>query len=79
MNSAAWSTGEDKIVSRTTRTPMRFPVIAAPATPPAGHVDLYAKADKHPYVKDDTGTETDLAGGGGGITGASPARSFFLS
>lgn len=34
--------------------------IAAPATPASGKVALYAKADNKVYIKDDTGTETDL-------------------
>lgn len=37
---------------------------SAPATPPTDAVRLYAKADKKLYRKDDTGTETELGGGG---------------
>src|ERR1041385_8535186 len=40
--------------------------IAAPSTPAAGTVHIYAKSDKHIYIKDSTGTETDLASAGGG-------------
>jgi hypothetical protein len=39
---------------------------SAPATPAAGKVRIYAKADGSAYQKDDAGTETGLAGGGGG-------------
>lgn len=39
---------------------------AAPATPAAGTVRLYAKADGMLYAKDDAGTETPLGGGSGG-------------
>lgn len=39
--------------------------IAAPATPASGKVRFYAKVDGHLYQKDDAGTETDLAAGGG--------------
>lgn len=38
---------------------------AAPATPASGEVVLYAKTDGSLYQKDDAGTETGLAGGGG--------------
>lgn len=41
------------------------PEIAAPGTPAAGKVAVYAKADGKLYIKDDTGAETDLSGGGG--------------
>lgn len=40
--------------------------IAAPGTPAAGKVAVYAKTDGKLYIKDDAGTETDLTGGGGG-------------
>jgi hypothetical protein len=39
---------------------------AAPATPATGKVRVYAKTDGSAYQKDDAGTETGLAGGGGG-------------
>lgn len=39
---------------------------AAPATPAASKVRLYAKADGLLYSKDDAGTETAVTGGGGG-------------
>jgi len=38
-----------------------------PATPPAGHVTLYAKTDGKVYIKDDTGTETDLTASGSAL------------
>ena len=39
---------------------------AAPATPSAGEVKLYAKADGLLYSKDDAGAETLVSGGAGG-------------
>lgn len=45
---------------------MDFNEGAAPATPPAGAVRIYPKADGLMYQKDDAGVETALAGGGGG-------------
>lgn len=65
-------------MARQARTPVRLPLIAAPATPPAGFIDLYAKSDKHPYVKDDAGLETDLTAAGS-PGGSSTARLFFLT
>jgi hypothetical protein len=38
---------------------------SAPGTPASGRVAVYAKADGKIYRKDDTGTETELGGGGG--------------
>ncbi len=49
-----------------TVTRIDFAEGAAPATPAAGKVSLYAKSDGKLYIKDDAGTETDLTGGGGG-------------
>lgn len=40
-----------------------FPESAAPATPDSGYVRLYAKTNNKLYIKDDTGTETELGGG----------------
>lgn len=53
-----------------TAAAFKIGVGTAPPTPEAGYVVLYAKADKLPYSKDDTGVETALAGGGGGPTGS---------
>lgn len=39
---------------------------AAPPTPDAGTVKVYAKTDGAVYAMDDTGAETPLGGGGGG-------------
>jgi hypothetical protein len=39
---------------------------AAPATPAAGEVVIYAKADGLMYSKDDAGVETQMSGGAGG-------------
>lgn len=44
---------------------VNFDEAAAPATPPAGEVRIYAKTDGNMYQKDDAGVETSLAGGGG--------------
>lgn len=41
-----------------------FPEVAAPGTPPTGHVYLYAKPDGILYMKDDTGAESALGAGG---------------
>lgn len=49
------------------------PEMAAPGTPAAGKVSLYAKADGLLYSKDDAGLETVVTGGGGG--GGSPGGS----
>lgn len=46
------------------------PEIAAPATPAAGKVVLYAKTDGLLYSKDDAGVESGLAGGGGTPAGS---------
>jgi hypothetical protein len=47
-------------------TMIDFPEAAAPGTPAASKVRLYAKADGLLYSKDDAGTETVVTGGGGG-------------
>ncbi len=39
-------------------TYLRFVEGAAPATPPSGHVHLYAKTDGRMYSKDDAGVES---------------------
>jgi len=48
-----------------TVTRIDFAEGAAPSTPAAGEVSLYAKADGKLYIKDDAGTETDLTDGAG--------------
>ena len=40
--------------------------MTAPGTPASGKVVIYSKTDGKLYIKDDTGTETDLTSGGGG-------------
>lgn len=50
-----------------------LPEGAAPATPGAGNVTIYAKADGLVYSKDDAGTETVMSGGGGGGSVATDA------
>lgn len=47
---------------------------AAPATPGASKVRLYAKTDGLLYSKDDAGAETLVSGGAGGGSSASGAR-----
>lgn len=47
-------------------TKIIFPEAAAPATPAASKVALYAKADGLLYSKDDAGAETLVSGGAGG-------------
>lgn len=49
-------------------TQVIFPEAAAPSTPGANRVTLYAKADGLLYSKDDAGLETVVTGGGGGGT-----------
>jgi hypothetical protein len=49
---------------------LTVPEIAAPSTPASGKVAVYAKSDGKLYIKDDAGTETDLAGSGSGIGGS---------
>ena len=44
-------------------------------TPPSGKIALYAKTDKHLYIKDDTGTETELTVGSGDVAGAPSSTS----
>ena len=48
---------------------LNFAEVAAPATPSAASVIVYAKADGKLYIKDDAGTETDLTQGGGAAVG----------
>lgn len=43
-----------------------LPEIAAPGTPAAGKVVIYAKSDNKVYRKGEDGTEAELGGGGGG-------------
>jgi hypothetical protein len=45
-----------------------FPEVAAPGTPDAGYVYVYAKSDGKMYRKDDAGVETELGATGGGMT-----------
>ena len=49
-----------------------FDEAAAPATPAAGDVRLYAKTDGLLYSKDDAGAETLVSGGAGGGGGGTP-------
>jgi len=45
---------------------LTFPEAAAPSTPAASKVVIYAKSDGLMYSKDDAGVETVMSGGGGG-------------
>lgn len=47
---------------------LEFAEASAPGTPASGIVRIYAKTDGSLYQKDDAGTETGLAGGGGGMS-----------
>lgn len=49
---------------------LTVPEMAAPSTPAAGKVSVYAKSDGKLYIKDDAGTETDLTADGGAEAGA---------
>ncbi len=51
-----------------TATYLDFTEAAAPSTPASNKVRIYAKSDGSFYQKDDAGTETGLAGGGGTLT-----------
>lgn len=57
-----------------TPTRVDFAEGAAPGTPGANKVSLYAKADGLLYSKDDAGAETALGGGGSGIAARSAIR-----
>jgi len=52
---------------RIINAPLQVPAIATPATPSSGFGSFYAKSDKKPYFLSDTGVETDLTAGGGGV------------
>lgn len=56
---------------------LTVPEIAAPSTPASGKVAIYAKTDSKLYIKDDTGTETDLTAAGGGGSGSFSGTSAF--
>lgn len=58
---------QDSVVIVSDAGAITVPEIAAPSTPAAGTVHIYAKSDGKLYIKDDAGTETDLSGGGGSI------------
>src|SRR3990167_5525813 len=57
----------------TTTTRIDFDEGAAPATPAAADVRIYAKADGLMYSKDDAGVETLMSGGAGGGSVATDA------
>lgn len=46
---------------------INIPEIASPSTPPSGFLSLYAKSDGKFYFKNDTGAETQVNAGIGGI------------
>lgn len=81
---ARFDTTTGKLIQNSTVTvddngAVTVPEIAAPSTPAAGKVSIYAKADGHVYIKDDAGTETDLASVGGGTPGGSDTQVQFNS
>jgi len=39
---------------------IRLDIGTVPSTPASGKLEVYPKSDKHLYIKDDTGLETDL-------------------
>lgn len=45
-----------------------------PGTPSAGYIEFYGKSDHKLYIKDSTGTETQVGAGAGG---SSKSFSFF--
>jgi hypothetical protein len=63
---------------RNTSSGIELSGVAAPATPAAGWVRIYAKTDGKVYIKDETGLETDIttAAAGGG---ASRVFGYFIS
>lgn len=66
-NGSSWDTiGGSGIADQGTFTYLDGTVAAAPATPAAGKLRLYAKTGKVLAVKDDAGVETVLGAGGGG-------------
>lgn len=68
-NGTSWDTiGGSGIADQGTFTYLDGTVAAAPATPAAGKLRLYAKTGKVLAVKDDAGVETVLGAGGGGTT-----------
>lgn len=60
------STKNSANVSLSNKVQVDFTNGSAPSTPASGHVTIYSKTDKLMYMKDDTGTETALSGGGSG-------------
>lgn len=63
-------------LSGITTPSLTFDEVAAPSTPAAAKVILYAKADGLLYSKDDAGTETVVTGtGSGSYSGAKARRS----
>lgn len=48
------------------QTVIEFTEVGATVTPVTGCLNLFAKLDSQLYIKDSTGTETKLSGGGGG-------------
>jgi hypothetical protein len=47
------------------RDSISVPEMAAPATPPSGEMEIYAKSDGRLYARNDVGTEYDLTSGPG--------------
>ena len=53
---------------------LNFAEVAAPSTPSAASVIVYAKSDGKLYIKDDAGTETDLTAGASGASNLASGR-----
>lgn len=61
---------QDSTVTLDDTGAITVPEMAAPSTPAAGKVAVYAKSDGKLYIKDDAGTETDLTTTGGAPSGS---------
>lgn len=56
--------GQNSVVIITDAGALTVPEIAAPSTPAAGTIHIYAKSDGKLYIKDDAGLETDITSTG---------------
>jgi hypothetical protein len=61
---------QDSTVTLDDTGALTMPEMAAPSTPAANKVAIYAKSDGHVYSKDDAGTESDLTATGGVPSGS---------
>ena len=69
-----WVAGSSGLSDHGVFTYLDATVAAAPATPAAGKLRMYAKTGKALAVKDDAGVETVLGAGGGGVAGVAPIQ-----